>query len=161
MVRGIGAAQELEPGSLVVCATHTAHRVEPTAEWRPHRLAYAHFMKKADEETGYVTPPSTLPPVWSLRARRGELPAALCELLQNGHDRELTGVLNCGCLYLKPTETYLPVAQRLVSVRASLSSIAGTQQLQGVESSAVRTFSLRSLAPSSNAAVAVGALTTP
>ena len=91
LVRGIGAVQELEPGSLVVCATHTAHRVEPTAEWRPHRLAYAHFMKKADEETGYVTPPSTLPPVWSLRARRGELPAALCELLQNGHDRELTG----------------------------------------------------------------------
>ena len=83
--------QELEPGSLVVCATHTAHRIEPTAEWRPHRLAYAHFMKKADEETGFVTPPSTLPPVWSLRARRGELPAALCALLQNGHDRRLTG----------------------------------------------------------------------
>ena len=44
-------------------------------------------------ETGSVQGASkaSLPPVWSLRARRGELPAALCELLQNGHDRELTG----------------------------------------------------------------------
>jgi hypothetical protein len=39
--------------------------------------------------------------VWSLRAKRGELPAALCELLRPGFDRSLSVVRADGHMHFK------------------------------------------------------------
>lgn len=55
------------------------------------RLAMSLFANGADMRTGHVSPCGSLPPLWTLRAIRGELPPELCEHFRNAHDRALTG----------------------------------------------------------------------
>ena len=81
----------LPPGSLVACVSHAAHRVNPTAAAGPGRLAMSLFAHGADARTGHVQAGASLPPLWTLRAMRRELPDAACEFFRNAHDRELTG----------------------------------------------------------------------
>eukprot|EP01052_Picozoa_sp_SAG31_P041737 SAG31_NODE_6411_length_2029_cov_2.296373_2_plen_112_part_00 len=71
---------ELPPGSLICCNTHGPHRVAPTAAGLPPRLAMSLFVSKAEADTGFVQPSSTLPPLWALKALRGDLPKPLARL---------------------------------------------------------------------------------
>jgi hypothetical protein len=81
----------LPPGSLVACVSHAAHRVNPTSAGGAGRLAMSLFADGADARTGDVAPGASLPPLWTLRALRQELPPAACEFFRNAHDRVLTG----------------------------------------------------------------------
>lgn len=81
----------LPPGSIVCCLTHAAHAVEPKAADRKTRWCTLYCYKKPDGLTGSVQPPSAVPPVWAMKAKRGELPDLLQELLRPSYDRELTG----------------------------------------------------------------------
>ena len=81
----------LPPGSLICCNTHSPHRVSPTAAKFNPRLAMSLFASKAETATGFVQPASTLPPLWALKAIRGELPPTLARFFANGTDRALTG----------------------------------------------------------------------
>lgn len=81
----------LPPGSIVCCLTHAAHAVEPKAAGRKTRWCTLYCYKKPDDLTGLVQPPRSVPPVWAMKAMRGELPEGLRELLRPSFDRELTG----------------------------------------------------------------------
>lgn len=79
----------LPPGSLVCCCGHAAHMISPKNVG--YRLAASHFYKKKSELTGFVQPADDLPPVWAIKAARGELPSAWAALFANGVDTTLTG----------------------------------------------------------------------
>jgi hypothetical protein len=79
------------PGSIVCCLSHAAHGVAPRAPGRQTRWCSLYCYRKADDNTGYVQPPSAVPSVWAMKAQRGELPPDLARLLRHSHDRELTG----------------------------------------------------------------------
>ena len=81
----------LPPGSIVYCLSHAAHGVAPKAPGRQTRWCSLHCYRKADDTTGHVQPPSAVPPVWAMKAQRGELPSDLAKLLRHSHDRDLTG----------------------------------------------------------------------
>ena len=81
----------LPPGSIVCCLSHSAHGVAPKAAGRGTRWCSLHCYRKADDMTGHVQPPSAVPPVWAMKAQRGELPSVLAQLLRHSHDRELSG----------------------------------------------------------------------
>jgi hypothetical protein len=90
-----GRALEIEhlalpPGSIVCCLSHAAHGVAPKALDRSKRWASLFCFRKADDRTGFVQPPHAVPPIWALKAQRGELPQVLTELLRPSFDRELT-----------------------------------------------------------------------
>ena len=80
----------LPPGSLVCCLSHAAHAVSPKAVDKETRWATLYCYKKADERTGLVLPSHAVPPVWAVKAQRGELPKVLTELFRPSYDRELT-----------------------------------------------------------------------
>ena len=81
----------LPPGSIVCCLTHAAHGVDPKAAGRKTRWCTLYCYKKPDNLTGLVQPPSAIPPVWAMKAQRGELPEILQDLLRLSYDRVLTG----------------------------------------------------------------------
>ncbi len=81
----------LEPGSVVCCLSHAAHAVSPKGTDKSTRWCSLYCYKKADVSTGLVQPPSAIPPVWAMKAQRGELPGVLTKLLRHSFDRELTG----------------------------------------------------------------------
>ena len=81
----------LPPGSIVCCLSHAAHGVAPKTPGRQTRWCSLHCYRKADDTTGHVQPPSAVPPVWAMKAQRGELPPDLAKLLRHSHDRDLTG----------------------------------------------------------------------
>lgn len=82
---------ELPPGSIVCCLSHAAHGVAAKAKDRDTRWCSLHCYKKADDASRHVQPPSAVPPIWALKAQRGELPPVLTELLRPSFDRALTG----------------------------------------------------------------------
>lgn len=49
------------------------------------------FASKAESDTGYVQPSSTLPPLWALKAINSELPKPLARFFANGYDITVTG----------------------------------------------------------------------
>ncbi len=81
----------LPPGSIVCCLTHAVHGVDPKTADRKTRLCTLYCYKKPDDLTGLVQPPSAVPPVWAMKAQRGELPEILQVLLKHSFDRNLTG----------------------------------------------------------------------
>ena len=81
----------LPPGSLVTCNTHAAHMVSPKGEDRGQRLAASHFYKGRSSADGHVQPAGDCPPLWAIKAAKGELSDAMTDLFRNGFDRELTG----------------------------------------------------------------------
>ncbi len=83
-------APALPAGSIVCCLSHTAHAVAPKAQDRDTRWCSLFAYRKADETNGIAQPPQAVPPVWALKAQRGELPPTLTQLLQPSFDRELT-----------------------------------------------------------------------
>jgi len=82
---------ELPPGSVVCCWSHAAHGVSPKAPEKKTRWCSLLCYKKADDLSGHVLPPHSLPPVWAMKAQRGELPPVLTKLLRPSFDRALTG----------------------------------------------------------------------
>ena len=82
---------ELPPGSIVCCLSHAAHGVAAKTLDRETRWCSLHCYKKADDKSGHVQPPSAVPPLWALKAQRGELPAVLAELFRPSYDVQLTG----------------------------------------------------------------------
>ena len=72
------------------CLSHAAHAVSPKAVDKETRWATLYCYKKADERTGLVLPSHAVPPVWAVKAQRGELPKVLTELFRPSYDRELT-----------------------------------------------------------------------
>ena len=81
----------LPPGSIVCCLSHVAHAVAPKASHRKTRWCSLYCYKKPDDRSGHVQPPTAIPPVWAMKAQRGELPGILRELFRPSYDRELTG----------------------------------------------------------------------
>ncbi len=81
----------LPPGSIVCCLTHAVHGVDPKTADRKTRWCTLYCYKKPDDLTGLVQPPSAVPPVWAMKAQRGELPEKLQVLLRHSFDRKLTG----------------------------------------------------------------------
>lgn len=81
----------LPPGSVVCCLSHAAHGVAEKASGRQTRWCSLSCYRKADTVDGHAQPPSAVPPVWALKAQRGELPSVLSELLRSSYDLELTG----------------------------------------------------------------------
>ena len=81
----------LPAGSIVCCLSHAAHGVAPKAPGKRTRWSSLHCYKKVDDATGFAQPPHSVPPVWAMKAQRGELPAVLIELLRPSYDKELTG----------------------------------------------------------------------
>lgn len=81
----------LPPGSVVCCLSHAAHAVAPKALDKETRWCSLYCYKKADDLSGHVQPPHSVPPVWAMKARRGELPVILMELFRPSFDKELTG----------------------------------------------------------------------
>ena len=81
----------LPPGSVACCLSHAAHAVSPKSADKSTRWCSLYCYKKADDQTGHVQPPSAIPPVWAMKAQRGELPDTLTDLLRHSFDRELTG----------------------------------------------------------------------
>ena len=79
----------LPAGSVVCCLSHAAHGVSPKAAGRQTRLCSLFCYRKPWTD-GRAQPPWEVPPVWALKARRGELPPVLTELLRPGFDRGLT-----------------------------------------------------------------------
>ncbi len=84
---------DLPPGSIVCCLSHAAHAVAPKAPSRTERLASLFCYRKADDVSGIVQPPHAVPPIWALKAQRGELPPTLTQLLCSSFDRKLTAGL--------------------------------------------------------------------
>ena len=80
----------LPAGSVVCCLSHAAHGVAPKAAGRQSRLCSLFCYRKPWAD-GRAQPPWEVPPVWAVKASRGELPPVLSELLRPSHDRELTG----------------------------------------------------------------------
>jgi hypothetical protein len=81
----------LPPGSIVCCLGHAAHAVAAKAPHRAPRWCSLICYRKADDDTGIAQPPSAVPPVWAMKAQRGELSPLLTELLRPSFDRQLTG----------------------------------------------------------------------
>ncbi|MCZ6675878.1 MAG: hypothetical protein O7E52_01385 [Candidatus Poribacteria bacterium] len=81
----------LPPGSIVCCLSHAAHAVAPKALGRKPRWCSLYCYKKPNDVSGYAQPSHSVPPVWAMKAQRGELPAVLTELLRPSYDKELTG----------------------------------------------------------------------
>ena len=81
----------LPPGSVVFCLSHAAHAVAPKALDRKTRWCSLYCYKKPNDATGYAQPSHSIPPVWAMKAQRGELPTVLTELLRPSYDKELTG----------------------------------------------------------------------
>lgn len=81
----------LPPGSLVCCLSHAAHGVAAKAAAKDTRWCSLICYRKAAAEDGQAQPPTAVPPVWALKAQRGELPPVLTELLRPSYDLELTG----------------------------------------------------------------------
>ncbi len=81
----------LPPGSVVCCLSHAAHGVAAKAAGRETRWCSLICYRKAAATDGHAQPPSAVPPVWALKAQRGELPSVLSELLRPSYDLELTG----------------------------------------------------------------------
>ena len=81
----------LPPGSVVCCLSHAAHAVAPKALGKRPRCCSLYCYKKPSDVSGYAQPPHSVPPVWAMKAQRGELPAVLTELLRPSYDRGLTG----------------------------------------------------------------------
>jgi len=79
----------LEPGSVCCCLSHAAHAVAPKAQDRSTRWCSLYCYKKP-HETGEVQPPHAVPPVWAMKAQRGELPETLIRMFRHSFDRELT-----------------------------------------------------------------------
>ena len=82
---------ELPPGSVVCCLSHGAHGVAPKGADKETRWCTLYAYKKADDLTGLVQPSHAVPPLWALKAQRGELPPVLTELMRPSFDRALTG----------------------------------------------------------------------
>ena len=80
----------LPPGSVVCCLSHAAHAVAPKAATRRTRWCSLYCYKKGDDRTGLVLPPGAIPPVWAMKAQRGELPDTLTDLMRHSFDRTLT-----------------------------------------------------------------------
>ena len=80
----------LPPGSVVCCLSHAAHGVAPRAAGRETRLCSL-FCYRRPGGGGLAQPPWDVPPVWAVKARRGEFPPVLTELLRPSFDRQLTG----------------------------------------------------------------------
>ena len=80
----------LPAGSVVCCLSHAAHGVAPKAAGRETRLCSLFACRKPGPD-GRARPPWEVPPVWALKARRGELPPVLTELLRPSFDRALAG----------------------------------------------------------------------
>ena len=81
----------LPPGSIVCCLSHAAHAVAPKAPYKKPRWCSLYCYKKANDLSGHVQPPHSIPPVWAMKAQRGELPVVLTELFRPSFDKELTG----------------------------------------------------------------------
>ncbi|MCH8292683.1 hypothetical protein IH992_16445 [Candidatus Poribacteria bacterium] len=81
----------LPPGSIVCCLSHAAHAVAPKALGREPRWCSLYCYKKASDVSSHIQPPHSVPPVWAMKAQRGELPAVLTELFRPSYDKELTG----------------------------------------------------------------------
>ena len=81
----------LPPGSVVFCLSHAAHAVAPKALDRKTRWCSLYCYKKPSDVAGYAQPSHSIPPVWAMKAQRGELPSVLTELLRPSYDKELTG----------------------------------------------------------------------
>ena len=81
---------ELPPGSIVCCLSHAAHAVAHKSSEKKTRWCSLHCYKKADDHSGHAQPPSAVPPVWALKAQRGELPPLLTQLLRPSYDQKLT-----------------------------------------------------------------------
>ncbi len=81
----------LPPGSVILCLSHAAHAVAPKALDRTTRWCSLFCYKKPGDVTGYAQPSHSVPPVWAMKAQRGELPAVLTELFRPSYDKELTG----------------------------------------------------------------------
>ena len=81
----------IPPGTIVCCLSHAAHAVSPKALDRDTRWCSLFCYKKPSDVTGYAQPSHSIPPIWAMKAHRGELPALLTELFRPSYDKELTG----------------------------------------------------------------------
>jgi hypothetical protein len=81
----------LPPGSIVCCLSHAVHGVARKTPDKQTRWCSLYCYKKADDRSGHVQPSAAVPPVWALKAQRGELPPTLAQLLRPSYDRQLTG----------------------------------------------------------------------
>ena len=81
----------LPPGSIACCLSHAAHAVSRKAMERETRWCLLICYRVADA-TGQVWPPLSVPPVWAMKAQRGELPDVLTQLLRPSFDRELAAM---------------------------------------------------------------------
>lgn len=81
----------IPPGTVVCCLSHAAHAVSPKALDRDTRWCSLFCYKKPSDLTGYAQPSHSIPPVWAMKAHRGELPSLLTELFRPSYDKELTG----------------------------------------------------------------------
>ena len=81
----------LPPGSIVCCLSHAAHAVAPKASSKKPRWCSLYCYKKANDASGHVQPPHSVPPIWAMKALRGELPPVLTELFRPSFDNKLTG----------------------------------------------------------------------
>ena len=81
----------IPPGTVVCCLSHAAHAVSPKAVDRTTRWCSLFCYKKPSDTTGYAQPSHSIPPVWAMKAQRGELPAVLTELFRPSYDKKLTG----------------------------------------------------------------------
>lgn len=84
---------ELPPGSIVSCLSHAAHCVAPKAVGRPTRWCTLACYRVAAAD-GSLPAPHSVPPVWAMKAQRGELPPVLTGLLRSSFDRDLTSGTN-------------------------------------------------------------------
>jgi hypothetical protein len=81
----------LPPGSVVCCLSHAAHAVAEKSPGKKTRWCSLFCYRKPDTNDGYAQPPTSVPPVWAMKASRGELPSTLTKLLRPSYDLELTG----------------------------------------------------------------------
>jgi len=81
----------LRPGSVVCCLSHAAHGVAAKKPNRPTRWCALMCYRRAAETDGHAQPPTSVPPVWAMKAQRRELPSVLTELLRPSYDLNLTG----------------------------------------------------------------------
>ena len=81
----------LPPGSLVCCLSHAVHGVAEKSPGKETRWCSIFCYRKPDSNDGHAQPALSVPPVWALKATRGELPSTLTELLRPSYDLELTG----------------------------------------------------------------------
>lgn len=81
----------LPPGSVVCCLSHAAHAVALKTLDKQTRWCSLFCYKKPSDVTGYVQPSHSIPPVWALKAQRGELPPVITELFRPSYDKKLTG----------------------------------------------------------------------